>query len=222
LFLRFHTAASQLSQNEPARDIFENVLRQSDDVMKEGRELLLDLRNAAAGGRDLPATLAKAGRQFQELHPCEFNVIVNGEVRALRPIVCDELAQIGKEALSNAFRHSDASQIEVEVHYEPDQLRLRIRDDGEGIDPKILGQGRRSGHWGLPGMRERAQKIGTQVEMWSQSGAGTEVELRISARLAYAWDANGSRTPWFRKLWKTEHGTSNRNSASDGGSENQN
>jgi len=222
LFLRFHTAASQLSQNEPARDIFENVLRQSDDVMKEGRELLLDLRNAAAGGRDLPATLAKAGRQFQELHPCEFNVIVNGEVRALRPIVCDELAQIGKEALSNAFRHSDASQIEVEVHYEPDQLRLRIRDDGEGIDPKILGQGRRSGHWGLPGMRERAQKIGTQVEMWSQSGAGTEVELRISARLAYAWDANGSRTPWFRKLWKTEHGTSNRNSASDGGNENQN
>jgi len=202
LFLRFHTAASQLPQNEPARDIFENVLRQSDDVMKEGRELLLDLRNTAVSRQDLPTALAKTGRQFQEFHPCEFKVIVNGEARALRPVACDELTQIGKEALSNAFRHSHASQIEAEVHYEQDQLCLRIRDDGEGIDPKILEQGQRSGHWGLPGMRERAKKIGTRVEMWSRSGAGTEVELKIPARLVYASEVDGNPNSWFRKRWK--------------------
>jgi signal transduction histidine kinase/ligand-binding sensor domain-containing protein len=202
LFLRFHTAASQLPQNEPARDVFENVLRQSDDVMKEGRELLLDLRSTAPGRQDLPTALAKAGSQFQEVHPCKFNVIVNGEARTLRPVVSDELTQIGKEALSNAFRHSNASQIEVEVLYEQDQLCLRIRDDGEGIDQKILEEGQRSGHWGLPGMRERAQKLGTRVEMWSRPGAGTEVELRIPARLAYASEVNGYSTPWFRIVWK--------------------
>jgi len=81
-------------------------------------------------------------------------VCVSGGVRPLHPIVCGELSQIGREALSNAFRHSHASQIEVELHYEPNQLRLRIRDEGHGIEPRVLEQGYRSGHWGLPDMRE--------------------------------------------------------------------
>jgi signal transduction histidine kinase/ligand-binding sensor domain-containing protein len=203
LFLRFHTATSQLPKSESARGIFEDTLRQSDQVMKEGRELLLDLRTSA-NSRDLPRALAEAGRQFQELYPCEFNVIVNGDVRALDPIVSDELFQIGKESLSNAFQHSGANQIEAEVHYEAEQLRLRIRDDGTGIDPKILEQGHRTGHWGLPGMRERARKIGTRIEAWSQSGAGTEVELRVPARLAYAPDDEKRATAWIRKIWKVQ------------------
>lgn len=212
LFLRFHTATSKLPQNEPTRDIFENALRQSDDVMKEGRELLLDLRSTTGDRRDLPCALAEAGSQFRDLHPCEFNVIVNGKARVLHPIVCDELSHIGKEALGNAFRHSHASQIEAEVHYETDQLRLRIRDDGEGIDPKVLKQGHRSGHWGLPDMRERAKKIGTQVDVWSQSATGTEVEVKIPARLAYA--SNTNLAPWFRRVWKIDKTTANRDSVS--------
>jgi len=211
LILRFHTATSQLPQSEPARSIFENILRQSDDVMKEGRELLLGLRCTVPDRRDLLAMLAEAGRQLREIYPSEFNVIVNGKAFPLHPVVCDELFQIGKEALSNAFRHSHASQIEAEVHYESNQLRLRIRDNGTGIDPEILEQGHRSGHWGLPGMRERAKKIGTQVEIWSQSGAGMELELRIPARLAYASQENSNS--WFRKVWKRGKMTMNRNSA---------
>jgi len=210
LLLRFHTATSQLPKNEPARKIFENALQQSDDVMKEGRELLLDLRCAVPDRRDLPGTLAETGRQLREVFPSEFNVIVNGTACPLQPIVCDELIQIGKEALSNAFHHSHASQIEAEVHYETNQLRLRIRDNGAGIDPKILETGHRSGHWGLPGMRERAEKIGTQVETWSQSGAGTEVELRIPARFAYASQNNNGLSSRFRKVWKRGKSVSNR------------
>jgi ligand-binding sensor domain-containing protein/signal transduction histidine kinase len=215
LLLRFHTATSQLPalpQNEPARGIFEHALRQSDDVMKEGRELLLNLRCSAADSRHLPGALAEAGRQFQELHPCEFNVIVNGQARACHTVICDELFQIGKEALGNAFRHSGASQIEAEVHYEEGQLRLRVRDNGRGIDPSILEQGFRSGHWGLPGMRERAKKIGTQLEMWSQAGAGMEVELRIPARLAYVSEQRGGSTSWLRRVWNGDDGTVDRNS----------
>jgi len=214
LFLRFHTATSQLSQNEPARDVFENVLRQSDDVMKEGRELLLDLRSATGSNTDLPSALADAGRQFQEVHPCEFNVIVNGEARALHPIVCNELSQIGKEALNNSFHHSRASQIEAEVHYESNQLRLRIRDNGIGIDSHILQQGNRSGHWGLPGMRERAGKLGTAVDIWSRSGGGTEIELRVPARVAYTASLNRNSISWFRRWWTKDDADSAGNSSS--------
>jgi signal transduction histidine kinase/ligand-binding sensor domain-containing protein len=213
LFLRFHTAASQLPSNEPAKQIFESALRQSDDVMKEGRELLLDLRNAR-DERDLPTALAKAGRHFQQSQPCEFNVTVTGEPRALRPAVYDELTQIGKEALSNAFRHSCGSHVEAEVHYETKQLRLRIRDNGDGINPEILAQGHRSGHWGLPGMRERAHKLGTEVDIWSRSEAGTEVELKVPARLAYAVGVDGNSISWFRRWWTKGDANSDGNPSS--------
>lgn len=170
--------------------------------MKEGRELLLDLRCTATDRADLPGALAEAGRQLREVYASEFHVVVNGNACPLDPIVSDKLTQIGKEALNNAFRHSHASQIEAEVHYEPNQLRLRIHDNGAGVDPKILEQGHRSGHWGLPGMRERSKKIGTPVEIWSQSGAGMEVELRIPARLAHASQENGNS--WFQKMRKRD------------------
>jgi signal transduction histidine kinase len=104
--------------------------------------------------------------------------------RDLHPILRDDIYRIAREALQNAFRHAQAANIETEVTYGQRVLRLRIRDDGKGIDPKLLDTGR-DGHWGLPGMRERAQEIGAQLEMWSEVGAGTEVELRIPGAIAY-------------------------------------
>jgi nitrate/nitrite-specific signal transduction histidine kinase len=144
------------------------------------------------------------GLSFRIQCDCEWNGM-SASTHRLRRIDPDR-----KEALSNAFHHSHASQIEAEVHYETNQLRLRIRDNGAGIDAKILETGHRSGHWGLPGMRERAEKIGTQVETWSQSGAGTEVELRIPARFAYASQNNYGLSWWFRKVWKRGKSVSNR------------
>ena len=86
----------------------------------------------------------------------------------------DEVYKIAREVIRNAFQHAAASHIEVEIRYDEDQLRLRIRDDGKGIDPKILKAGGQSGHWGIPGIRERAQRIGSRLEFWSEVGAGTE------------------------------------------------
>ena len=73
----------------------------------------------------------------------------------------------------------------MEILYEPRQFRLRVRDDGRGIDPAILESGGRSDHWGLQGMRERARKIDAHLELWSRPGAGTEVELKVPAATAY-------------------------------------
>jgi len=201
LLLRFHTATSQLRKDEPVRRIFEETLKQSDQVMLEGRELVVDLRATVSEQNDLPTAFADFGEGMRKCGSCEFKVVVNGAVRPLHPVVFEEVFKIGKEALGNAFRHSGAHSIEAELNYERSELRVRIRDDGAGIDPAILRQGHREGHFGLPGMRERAQRIGAHLEMWSRPGAGTEVELRIAAGVAYVSAPNGSWLSTFRRLW---------------------
>ena len=97
----------------------------------------------------------------------------------------DEVYRISREVIRNAFAHAVASHIEVEIRYDQDQLRVRIRDDGKGIDPKILEDGGQPGHWGISGMRERAQRIGSRLDFWSEVGAGTEVQLTVPAAMAY-------------------------------------
>jgi signal transduction histidine kinase/ligand-binding sensor domain-containing protein len=201
LLLRFHTATSQLSKEEPARRIFEETLKQSDQVMLEGRELVLDLRATASEQSDLPTAFSDFGEGMRRGSSCDFKVVVNGAIRSLHPVVFEELFKIGKEALTNAFRHSGAHSIEAELNYERSELRIRIRDDGKGIDSTILRQGHRDGHFGLPGMRERAQKVGAHLDVWSKSGAGTEVELRIAARVAYLSESNGSMLWRLPRLW---------------------
>jgi signal transduction histidine kinase/ligand-binding sensor domain-containing protein len=201
LLLRFHTATAQLPKQEPVRQMLEETLKQSDQVMLEGRELVLDLRVTASETKDLPAALADFGEGMRKVVSCDFRVIVNGPIRALHPVVFEELFKIGKEALSNAFRHSGAHSIEVEVNYERSALRIRIRDDGRGIDSVILRQGHRDGHFGMPGMRERARKVGAHLDVWSGTGAGTEVELRIATRIACASGLHGSWLSKIRRLW---------------------
>jgi signal transduction histidine kinase len=201
LLLRFHTATSQLPKEEPARKILEKTLKESDQVMLEGRELVLDLRGTVSEPTDLPAAFADFGDRIRKGGSCDFKVVVNGTVRPLHPVVFEELFKVGKEALGNAFRHSGAHSIETELNYERSEFRIRIRDDGRGIDSAILRQGHREGHFGLPGMRERAQKAGAHLDVWSRTGAGTEVELRIPAGVAYVSDPNGSWLWKLQRLW---------------------
>jgi signal transduction histidine kinase/ligand-binding sensor domain-containing protein len=201
LLLRFHTATAQLSRDEPARRVFEETLKQSDKVMLEGRELVLDLRATDSEPSDLPTAFADFGEEMRKGTTSDFRVVVNGSIRSLHPIVFDELFKIGKEALGNAFRHSGAHSIETELNYEPSELSMRVRDDGTGIESTILRQGHRDGHFGLPGMRERAQRVGAHLDVWSRPGAGTEVELRIAARVAYASEPNSSWLRMLRRLW---------------------
>jgi signal transduction histidine kinase/ligand-binding sensor domain-containing protein len=200
LLLRFNTLTSQLQTNEPARANFEEVLKQSDDVMLEGRELVLDLRTVATNDSSLSEAFSEAGAELRKGGNANFKVLVIGEPRPLHSIVFEELYRIGREALGNAFRHSHAGTIEAELNYRNDGLRLLFRDDGDGIEASILSDGRRDKHWGLPGMRERAAKIGAHLEIWSRKGAGTEIEVRIPNSLAYRSALTGWRSHFFRRL----------------------
>src|SRR5215472_4676808 len=203
LLLRFHTVTSQLRRDEPARRILEETLKQWDQVMLEGRELVLDLRETVSQYNDLPTALADFGEGMQEGVSCDFKVAVTGTIRPLHPVVFEELFKIGKEALGNAFWHSEAHSIEAELNYERSELRIRIRDDGKGIDSTILRQGHRDGHFGLPGMKERAKTVGAHLDVWSRPGAGTEIELRIAGSIAYVSDATRSLLWRLRCLWPT-------------------
>ena len=130
--------------------------------------------------------------------PVELRVGVEGTPRTLHPIVRDEIYRIGSEALRNAFRHAEAKQIEVELRYDERQLRLRIRDDGKGIDPQFLTAEGRERHFGLHGLRERAKLIGGTLTVWTAPGSGTEIELSVPSFRAYA----ASPSPW--RSWFTE------------------
>jgi len=127
-----------------------------------------------------------------------FGVTVEGARQVLEPLLQDEVYRITRELLRNAFRHAQASGIEVEIRYERRNFRLHVRDDGKGIDPEILQAGGRAGHWGMPGMRERVDRFGGKLEFWSEAGAGTEAVLSVPGGVAYG-TAKGGRSWLFRK-----------------------
>ena len=129
--------------------------------------------------------------------PSTFTVEVEGESRDLHPILRDEIYKIAAEALRNAFRHAHAGRVEVEIRYDSDEFRLRVRDNGKGIDKAVLAAQGIEGHYGLRGMPERAALIGGTLTVWSEAGAGTEVELRLPASIVYA---TSSRRTWWSRL----------------------
>jgi ligand-binding sensor domain-containing protein len=202
LMLRFHTGTQQLAQDHPIRQSFEEALGQSDAVMREGRGVLSRLHLSTTRPESLTEAFAAFGKEFCLLAPVQFEVIVSGNSQKLNSVVQEELVKIGREALFNAFRHAQASRIEAEVHFGVFELRVRIRDNGTGIDPAILREGSAAGHYGLPGMRERCSKISSSLQVWSRPGAGTEIEIRVPAAIAYPLSGKAGGNRWARSLFR--------------------
>jgi signal transduction histidine kinase/ligand-binding sensor domain-containing protein len=185
LIWRFQSATNRIPSDQPARELMEQSLDRADQLLAESRDRVKDLRSVASEVPDLTRALAAEGEQLAQLRPVQFRASMQGTRRDLHPIVREEVFLICREALGNAFQHSGAKQIEVEVTYDDAALHVRIRDDGQGIDTTILEAGGKSGHFGLIGMRERAKKLGGEIEIWSKPDAGTEVDLHVPAQAAY-------------------------------------
>lgn len=205
LMFKFQAARNMLPRRpEDAMQTLDKAISETEQAIGESRDAIHDLRSQPVSEGGLAQLLEAAGEELAALQSSAgnspgFRVIVEGEPRRLSPELQDEVYRIAREILRNAFRHAGAAEIEAEIRYDKSQLRVRIRDDGKGIDPKVLQESRRPGHWGLPGARERAQRIGSQLSFWSQPGAGTEVELTIPATIAYLGTENGHRFKIFRK-----------------------
>ena len=192
-------AADILPEDSPAKPTVTRALELMRQVVDEGRKSLQGLRSCDSPSLDMGEAFSlvqdevvakcKAGWQ------ADFRVVVVGQQRPLNPLLRDEMYRIGREALINAFRHSGAKHVEVRIQYSPDELRILVKDDGRGIDPRLLAAGC-AGHWGLTGMRERAEQIGARLQLSSRVRAGTEVEVSAPGHTAFVDHAKPR--PWRR------------------------
>ncbi len=204
--MQVHVAADTLPEDSRAKALLNRALQLMSQVTDEGRNAVRGLRSSGSMSLDLEQALSLVRddhvAQVQAARGVDFRVIVEGQKRQLHPLLRDDLYRIGREALLNAFRHSRAKRIEVELHYSASQLRVVVRDDGCGIDPVILKSGR-DGHWGLPGMRERAEQIGASLQVFSSATVGTEVRLAVPGHIAF--QARPGEKIWqFRRKAKDE------------------
>jgi signal transduction histidine kinase len=210
LTLHFQRARNLLPDRAAeAIQTLDKALDGAEQAIVEGRDAIHDLRSLAPAAQGLAEEITALGEELiaedTNKDPAQFRVVIEGSVRVLHPNVHLDISRIAREALRNAFIHSQGRLIETEITYSDKLFRLRIRDDGKGLDPNVRDQGERTGHWGLRGMRERAERLGGELDLWSEPGAGTEVELRLPGSIVYEASParNGVRLFW--KKMKNDH-----------------
>jgi signal transduction histidine kinase len=200
--MQVHLANDSLPADSAAKPTLTRALEVMGQVIDEGRNAVRGLRaSSRSASLDLEHAFSKIQPELVSMEQTgedvDFRVIVDGVQRPLHPLLRDEVYRIGREALINAFRHSRAKKIEIELKYSSKDLSVLVRDDGCGIDPNVLQTGR-DGHWGLSGMRERADRIGAQLHVMSSASAGTEIELSVPGNIAFQ-DQPGRKLRWFSK-----------------------
>jgi signal transduction histidine kinase len=200
LLLRFQSVAKVLPDKpQEARQRLDLALDQAAAAITEGRNAVQGLRSSAFESNDLANAISAIAEELTKNTAADespmIDLEVEGSPRRLKPVVRDEAYRIAGEALRNAFRHSQARQITVEIRYDKRQFRLRVRDDGTGIDENTM-QRQPSGHFGLPGMRERAEIVSGRLDVWSKLDSGTQVELIVPGNIAYG--ASGRQSWWSR------------------------
>jgi signal transduction histidine kinase len=165
----------------------EAAVNQASEAITEGRDAVQGLRMSTLEKNDLGLAIRSLGAELAPGNQSSptFEVVIRGTPRNLHPILRDEVYRITAEALRNAFRHAQARQIEAEIGYGEKEFTVHVRDDGTGIDREVLSGDGRQGHYGLHGMRERAELVGGKFTVWSQVESGTEIELSIPASKAY-------------------------------------
>jgi signal transduction histidine kinase len=211
LMFRYQAARNMLPRRpEEAMEALDGALERTEQAIAEGRDAIHNLRASTTVTNELAQALTALGNEMSQemVHEltsqnsdqaiAAFHVLVEGPTRDLHPILQDEVYSILREAVRNAFRHAQAHDIEAQITYNARALQLCIRDDGKGIDPGIVTEGR-VGHYGLPGMRERARRIGGKLDVWTAAGAGTEIALNIPASIAYGTSPGRGILRLFRK-----------------------
>ncbi|NYF52898.1 sensor histidine kinase [Tunturiibacter gelidoferens] len=211
LILHFQTARDLIPRDpSEAEKSLDSALESADQAMVEGRNAIYDIRSSTLVDDDLAHMITTLGRELgansEDGTGPRFSVVEEGTAKPLDPIFRDDVYHIVREALRNSFKHSEAQKIEAEITYGKRLLRVRIRDDGKGIDRKVLEEGERAGHWGLPGMRERAKRISGQLAVWSEAGVGTEVELNLPGSLVYEAGSSQFLLRFFRRIGTRDKG----------------
>lgn len=195
--MQLHIAVDHLPEDLPAKPSLTHVLQILSQVVDEGQSALQRLRSPGnSDSLDVEEAFSRIRQEFALEDQIDFRVTVEGQPRPVHPIIRDEVYRIGREALLNAFRHSNAKRIEVEVIYKSRHLRVIIRSNGCAIDPKAL-QSEREEHFGIAGMHERAQWIGARLKVRSRGANETEVELSVPGDVAFQSQPSRNWLKWL-------------------------
>jgi signal transduction histidine kinase len=185
LLLSFHVAAEKVSADHESKPALERALTMADRIILEGRNRVNRLRSENLTDAELKSLIEGVADNLRGIASVEFSLQRRGDSETLRGHVVDEIFCIAREAVTNAYRHSGASRIEVELDYQKRQFRMTCRDNGHGFDPDEFLSSRTNGHWGLRGMEERAERIGADFFYDSTVNGGTRVCVIVPARRAY-------------------------------------
>jgi signal transduction histidine kinase/ligand-binding sensor domain-containing protein len=205
--LQVHAAFGRLTEDSPAKQPLRRALELIGKASEESRIALRGIRSSQLGGLELEQALSHVPQELAASADVGFRVRVEGRPRSLRPVLLDDVYRIGREAIVNAFQHAGATNIEVEVEYAANRLRMLVQDNGCGIDAQMLQSGK-AGHWGLKGIRERAERIGAKLSLFSNPGAGTQVVLTVAGELAFQPEDVGKRRGWVHRLFRPDSGHS--------------
>jgi len=195
LLLSFHAAASKVPAEHESKRALEKALTRADQIILEGRNRVTRLRSENLTDAELKSLIEGVASDLSGVAPINFAVERTGGSDSLQSHVVDEVFCIAREALTNSFRHSAASQISVKLDYQSREFRMTCRDNGRGFNPEASLASPTNGHWGIRGMAERAERIGAKFCCTSAPEKGTEVCVAVPGRLAYA------RASRFRSLF---------------------
>ena len=194
LKLKMSDAGEPSSRQQDLTGRLNLAQRMARHSLTEARRSMMDLRASELTAADLPAALEAAVRHWAAGSSAAVGVHISGTHPEMPADVEQNVLRIAQESVTNALKHAAAKTIRVELHLDAQALKLVVRDDGRGFDPAgvfvLVG-----GHYGLLGMRERAERLGGNLEVSSAPGAGTEV--RVSVPLA----SQNGRNRVRRRLW---------------------
>jgi len=196
--MQLQVAADLVTPDSSAKPLLDRVLQIMADGIDEGRNVISGLRSSNICEVDLEHAFSRILHELDPQKKIRSQITVKGRRQPLCAATRDEVYWIGREALVNAFRHSQAKTVEIVLEYGPRHLRLLVQDDGCGIDPQVIQSGRRR-HWGLAGMRERAAGIVGRIDIWSRQSAGTRIDLLVPGRAAFQVPTSVIQTlqEWF-------------------------
>src|ERR1700722_8055429 len=186
LLLRTNTWANDRSLPTDLRSEIYEVSEQAREIVVEARERIVLLRNGDSKQSDLIATLMRMASARTTNEAPSLEIITRGAPRPLTDDACRQLVDIAREAVRNAIQHAKCQHVRVTVAYCPHSIALAIADDGCGITPTLLLAHALAGHYGILGMKERAQQLGAVFSLGLNSTSGTTISVRVPAEIAFA------------------------------------
>jgi ligand-binding sensor domain-containing protein/signal transduction histidine kinase len=184
----------------PAKQSLARALSLCKSALAAGRRALNDLRSAPLTAADLVKSFSQLANDLTKESGTKIDVIVEGRERPLKALAGNDVLQVGRQAITNAFQHANARRIHVLLSYGEQQLRIRVQDNGGGMSEEALSS-RRPGHYGMAGMQERAERLGGSISITSRKGEGTEVNLWIPGHFVYE-DGAGPSSSRLADKWQ--------------------